>query len=407
MIPGAQRLDFLVGLADAAGGSDSVVGSAVGSAVDSVVDSVVVLAECRVGAETVRTAERLDAAALRGRWRRCSLLTAPLGAGYGSLTLSVKPVGLGEGLPAGSPAGSHAGLRAGSAADSRADLPAAWSAPEFVFGDCATRPMEGGFSIELPQRSLEGLGTKSAGEALSLEVASSAREATFEVVAGARRTVRRMLFGAGLTARTLLVDIGGASSGEVTVTADSAFSINRAATAYYPRPSERRYDVVYCGDMYVFENTAAVARAVCVDRASIGSGDPAGRYDLAGRYGLAGSEALLVSSVLGRIPYIECGRAQVTTYRPERVEIEVSADRDCYLLIQDTHYPGWKAYVDGAETDVVITDVGTRAVEVARGEHTIVMKFIPSNFWTGLALSCAGLVLGTAYAARRRFSARG
>lgn len=365
MIPQAQRLDFLVGLAEA----------------PPDMDSVVVVAQCAVGSATAKHVERLDAAACVGRWRQGSLDISSLGAGHGSLTLAVRPAV----RPAGESGDS--GVRPG-------DAVAAWSALEFVFADCPARQIAGGYAIQPAGRWAQDSPDRSAGDVLSLDVTSRAGEVGFEIRTGSHRMVRRLVFGSNLTARTLLIDLGEAPSGELTVVSDSAYSLNSARTAYYPRAAVREYDLVYSGDMHVFENSAATARAVCLGKSSI-------RLDDSGAPGIIPAAALI-----GRIGDVECGRAEVVSYEPERIEVRVSADRDCYLFFQDTYYPGWRAYVDGSEAEIFMTDVGTRALEVASGDHRVVMKFRPSNFWIGLGLSCLGLVLGTVYAAKGRFHRR-
>jgi hypothetical protein len=361
MTPSARRLDFSVGLPEAYPD----------------LDSVVVLVHCMVGSKTVETVERVDATAWGGRWHGGSLDIASLGAGYGSLTLAARAVGL-----------------SGSSSARRDEVAVAWSGLEFVFADCPARRIERGYAIQPAGRSHQGSPAKSPAEVLSLDVISRAREVAFEIRAGSRRMVRRLVFGPDIGSRNLLVDLGEAASGEVTVVSDSAYFLSSSKTAYCPRAPECQYDLVYSGDMYVFENSAATARAVCVDRLRIESGDS------------QGSRILLASGIMSRIPDVQCGEARIVSYEPERIEIMASADRDCYLLFQDAYYPGWRAYVDGSETELFMTDVGTRALEVASGEHRVVMKFRPTNLWIGLALTCLGLVLGILYAAKGRFSAR-
>lgn len=274
------------------------------------------------------------------------------------------------------------------------DVVAAWSALEFASADRPVRQIARGYAIQPAARSAQDSYARSRAEVLSLDVISPAKDVAFEIQAGSRRTVRRLVFGPDLKARTLVVDIGEEPSAEVTVVSDSAFLLNSAKTAYYPRAAGRHYDLVYSGDMYIFENSAATARAVCLDRSSINVDDSI-------THGI-----IPVAALVGRIGDLECGRAQVMAYQPERIHLRVSSDRDCYLLFQDAYYPGWRAYVDGSPTDIVMTDVGTRALEVTRGDHTVVMEFRPSYLWIGLALSCLGLVLGTVYAAKSRFSSR-
>jgi uncharacterized membrane protein YfhO len=87
-------------------------------------------------------------------------------------------------------------------------------------------------------------------------------------------------------------------------------------------------------------------------------------------------------------------------YEPERVVLDVSAEKDCILILQDTDYPGWTAHVDGRRRPIEGTDLGVRALTLEAGRHTVEMEYKPSSLRYGLILSCLGLVMTVAYATR-------
>jgi hypothetical protein len=163
-------------------------------------------------------------------------------------------------------------------------------------------------------------------------------------------------------------------------------------SSYLPQSSG--YDLVYEGDMLVYENRAALPKAVCVDR---------GAFQVARDKGVA---MLGVSSRLSGVGDAQCGDARIVAYEPERLEIDVSAVRDCYLLVADAWYPGWRALVDGKPVDLAMTDVGTRAVALPEGRHSVVMEFKPGSLRLGLVLSCVGLLIGVLYAVKARSKGR-
>lgn len=157
-----------------------------------------------------------------------------------------------------------------------------------------------------------------------------------------------------------------------------------------PAEGER---VVYHGDMVVCENPSALPRAICVDR-----------HGLAAMNGERGP-VIAVAGRLGEVAGLQCGVARLDAFRPERIEIAVEADRDCYLLLADTYYPGWTAMVDGGREDIMMTDVGTRALAVAAGRHRVEMEFRPRSLTIGFILTCLGIVIGIAYGLRARYTA--
>jgi len=85
-------------------------------------------------------------------------------------------------------------------------------------------------------------------------------------------------------------------------------------------------------------------------------------------------------------------RVRVTSYAPERVEIDVVAESSGYLVLTDAWYPGWKATVDGEPTPVHRADVLFRAVAVDAGHHRVVFTFRPVSLLVGAAISVAGLL---------------
>ncbi len=82
-----------------------------------------------------------------------------------------------------------------------------------------------------------------------------------------------------------------------------------------------------------------------------------------------------------------------TEYGDMRVVLQVAADAPGYLVLADSWYPGWQAFVDGQVTPVLRADYIFRAVAVPKGEHTIVMEFHPSSFQLGAWISGLSLLL--------------
>jgi hypothetical protein len=209
------------------------------------------------------------------------------------------------------------------------------------------------------------------------------------------------LLGAGL-------EMGALEAGEEvpTVRAGSAlaaFMGTKYVLAAARRPDTDRLKLVYDGDLVIYEDAAAVAKAIVVDR-SVGQGSygRSGGWGADGSEGRAGAGLLRLARIVPAISAAICGRAEIVDYRPEEVAIEVTADRDCYLLVQDSYYPGWKVSVDGLARPVLMTDLGTRAVEVPAGRHSVVMKFAPTSLKFGLVASSVGIILGVIYATRRK-----
>lgn len=81
-------------------------------------------------------------------------------------------------------------------------------------------------------------------------------------------------------------------------------------------------------------------------------------------------------------------------YNGSRVVVTTTATAPGLLVLTDTFYPGWQAYVDGLRTPVFRADVAFRAVSLPAGKHSVEFQYDPKSFkigW-GLNLAAAGLV---------------
>lgn len=167
--------------------------------------------------------------------------------------------------------------------------------------------------------------------------------------------------------------------------------------------SSNHFELVYDGEVKVYENRHAFPRAFVVHRAAVASGmedafaimeqadfDPAqvavieGDPPLAQLAALAEGQATANSSV------------QITEYRDNEVKLRVKTERPGLLVLSDTYYPGWKAYVDGEKTPIYATDVALRSVYLEAGEHEVRFVYWPASFRLGALISGLSLLaLGT------------
>lgn len=86
--------------------------------------------------------------------------------------------------------------------------------------------------------------------------------------------------------------------------------------------------------------------------------------------------------------------ATITTYTPERIEIQVSADTEGYLVLTDAYYPGWKASVNGQSQAIYRADAMFRAIQIPAGESDVTFTYSPAWMpWTMIVGILAWLIV--------------
>jgi hypothetical protein len=316
-------------------------------------DSVFFNLECASDLDAVQHGQGFDLTG-SGNWHSVALDVSKLKGRHGSMTVSIES----------------------NVADGRRSIVGGWSRFEFVFRRARLRPTARGYEIGLGSRGL----------ALSLELRSEAREVPLTVTFDDGSVSRRWFsFPAGMRSRSIMIDLKGRARKGLMLESDSTFSVEHCCQVWRGWTQDLDCQLIYDGDMCIYENTAAADKGLCVDPA---------RIDVT----MAEGEPVLSLRSLKAVNDARCGECKITSYQPCGVVAEVSAAHDCYFLFQDMYYPGWQAHIDGRETRILKTDLGIRALEVPQGNHTITMAFRPRTLYAGLALTCVGLLLTVAYA---------
>lgn len=67
-------------------------------------------------------------------------------------------------------------------------------------------------------------------------------------------------------------------------------------------------------------------------------------------------------------------------------------ENDGFLVLSDTYYPGWKAYVDGKRSEIYLTNYLVRSVYLKKGEHIVKFIYLPFAFILGVIISFAAML---------------
>lgn len=87
------------------------------------------------------------------------------------------------------------------------------------------------------------------------------------------------------------------------------------------------------------------------------------------------------------------GSARIVADAGGRITVEVSPREPSFLVLTDTWYPGWQAFVDGEERRIWRANYFFRAVRVDPGDRRVVFRFRPRSFELGKRISMGSFVL--------------
>jgi hypothetical protein len=83
---------------------------------------------------------------------------------------------------------------------------------------------------------------------------------------------------------------------------------------------------------------------------------------------------------------VDC-TADITRFTPGEIVITAHSSGPALLVLAETFYPGWRAFVNDAETPVYRANHALRGVRIGAGNSTIRLVFEPSSVHSGLRVS--------------------
>jgi uncharacterized membrane protein YfhO len=84
--------------------------------------------------------------------------------------------------------------------------------------------------------------------------------------------------------------------------------------------------------------------------------------------------------------------AEVIEQTPNSVRIRTITSQPGLLFVSDTFDYGWKAYINGSNTEIVPTNVFMRGVYVNKGESEVLFVYEPLSFKIGSYISIISLI---------------
>jgi uncharacterized membrane protein YfhO len=156
-----------------------------------------------------------------------------------------------------------------------------------------------------------------------------------------------------------------------------------------------KVEKIYDGDVSIFKLEGVLPRAFLINRFKIMNEEEGRKHMLEEEFipedFLILNEPPEENLISVQERYFE--EALIVDYSPHRVIIKAHAKTDCFLVLSDMYYPGWKVYVDGRKEKIYRAYNILRAVHIKPGYHTIKFIYSPSSYKIGIFLFLSGLFL--------------
>ncbi|MBU0755479.1 MAG: YfhO family protein, partial [Planctomycetes bacterium] len=87
------------------------------------------------------------------------------------------------------------------------------------------------------------------------------------------------------------------------------------------------------------------------------------------------------------------GNVKYNRRSPEWIEVEVNCPSASFLVISESHFPGWHARVNDREVPLYRTNHALMGVSLPPGANRVVLTYQPFSFYGGALLTILGIVL--------------
>lgn len=151
------------------------------------------------------------------------------------------------------------------------------------------------------------------------------------------------------------------------------------------------------GNILVYENQQALPRAwfthevITVDPQTMIQIIHTGKF-ADGTPFIPQKTALIEKSHTFRLKEDKTAKLIIKKITSNKVIINTYTREPQFLILSDTYYPGWKAYIDKKPTAIFQTDYILRGIVVPAGEHLIEFKFQPVYFYIAVLISFLSIV---------------
>ncbi len=149
------------------------------------------------------------------------------------------------------------------------------------------------------------------------------------------------------------------------------------------------------GPIDLWRNTRVLPRAFVVDRAILVADENAAALAIAEPDFNPATTAIVegATKIPGRVNRGTDSPALFQHENPHASTIQIDMHAPGLLVVSEPWYPGWKAFVDGAPTEILHVDYALSGLSLPAGRHQVRLEFKSRPLAVGGALSLVGILL--------------
>ncbi|MBU0777349.1 YfhO family protein [Patescibacteria group bacterium] len=105
------------------------------------------------------------------------------------------------------------------------------------------------------------------------------------------------------------------------------------------------------------------------------------------------SKTVILETVPDIVPLTTEVDINSISFSPLITKADVVSEENSLLVISQTHFPGWKAYVDGKKVTLYRANYAFMAVPIGAGEHHLEIRYEPNSFKYGLIIGATSFII--------------
>ena len=146
-------------------------------------------------------------------------------------------------------------------------------------------------------------------------------------------------------------------------------------------------------EIYLFRNTSVLPRAFVVYQYKTFNTIQEGQKLLEDGQLSLRNEVLLEKEIDFKSQLIQPSAVEIKKYKDQEITLLTNLKEPGILVLGNSYYPGWRAFMDGKELEIMPANINQQAVLVDKGKHEIIFEYDPTSFKIGIAISLLSIDL--------------